>query len=232
MNSFQCYQILGVENDTPFKEVKSAYRTLALQLHPDKNTSEKDGKKFKMITEAYQVLRTEYKRTIHSKTHDSTNAWKYRERNSDNDQNFNSKKTWWGAKPTDKPPEQDWGRYTRYTETAYQDFWRYYEKVFWENYEKSRGETIKVEEVEEPKVQRDQRVDAEVDKSKCIGCCSCEIIAPNVFSVDKLARTNPKSSVINSAGASTERILDAAQTCPTKAISVTDAESKRRLFPW
>ena len=229
MNSFQCYQILGVENDAPFKEVKSAYRNLALHLHPDKNKQEKDGKKFKIVTEAYQFLRKEYKRTLNA-ARDST--LKYREKNSEKDHNFNSKKTWWGAKPTDKPPEQDWGRYTRYTETAYQDFWRYYEKVFWENYEKRREETIKVEEVEEPEVQRDQRVDAEVDKSKCIGCCSCETIAPNVFSVDKHARTNPKSSVKNSAGASPERILDAAQTCPTKAISVTDKESKRRLFPW
>jgi len=228
VNSFQCYQILGVQNDAPFKEVKSAYRNLVLQIHPDKNTQEKDGKKFKMITEAYQVLRKEYKRTLNA-TRDSM---KYREKNSEKDHNFNSKKTWWGAKPTDKPPEQDWGKYTKNTETAYQDFWRYYEKVFWENYEKRRGETVKVEEIEEPEVQKGQRVDAEVDKSKCIGCCSCETIAPNVFSVDKTARTNPKSSVINSAGASTERILDAAQTCPTKAISVTDLESKRQLFPW
>ncbi len=232
MNSYQCYQILGLKNDTPFKEVKSAYRTLALQLHPDKNTSEKDGKKFKMITEAYQFLRTEYKRAIHSKTDGSTNTWKYRERNSDKDHTFNSKKPWWGARPTDKPPEEDWGRYTRHTESAYQDFWRYYEKVFWENYERRKEETIRIEEVEEPEVQKEQRIDAEVDKSKCIGCCSCETIAPNVFSVDKHARTNPKSHVINSAGASAERILDAAQTCPTKAISVTDKESKRQLFPW
>lgn len=232
MNSFQCYQVLGVKNDAPFKEVKSAYRTLALQLHPDKNTSERDGKKFKMITEAYQILRTEYKKTI-SKTHNSHDSWKYTEKNSNNDYTFNSKKkNSWGAKHTDKPPEQDWSKYTRYTESAYQDFWRYYEKVFWENYEKAKGETIKVEESEEPEIPIEQKVDASVDKSLCIGCCSCETIAPNVFSVDKTTRTNPKSHVYNSAGAPAEKILDAAQTCPTKAISVTDKESQRRLFPW
>ncbi|HSB57555.1 MAG TPA: DnaJ domain-containing protein [Nitrosopumilaceae archaeon] len=228
MNSFQCYQILGLKNDTSFKEVKSAYRSLALQLHPDKNTSEKDGKKFKLVTEAYQILRTEYKRTI-KPSHDMKR--KYHEKNSQTDYTFNSK-NWWGAKPTDKPPEQDWGKYTRYAESAYQEFWRYYEKVFWETYEKSRAETAQVEEVEEPEVELKQQVTANVDKSLCIGCCSCEVMAPNVFYVDKNARTNPKSSVINSAGASPQRILDAAQTCPTKAISVTDAESKRRLFPW
>jgi ferredoxin len=231
MNSYQCYQVLGVQNDAPFKEIKSAYRTLALQLHPDKNTSEQDGKKFKMITEAYQFLRAEYKRTIASKTNSSSNNWKYTEKNSDKDYTFNSKKSW-GARHTDKVPEEDWSRYTKYTESAYQDFWRYYEKTFWENYERARGETIKIDEFEEPEVEKEQKVDAEVDKSLCIGCCSCETIAPNVFSVDKFARTNPKSHVYNSAGAPAEKILDAAQTCPTKAISVTDKESQRRLFPW
>lgn len=235
MNSFQCYQILGLKNDTSFKEVKFAYRTLALQLHPDKNTSEKDGKKFKIITEAYQFLRMEYKRTINPKTYGSTNdnSWKYHERNSDKDYTFNSKKKpWWGAKLTDKPPEEDWSRYTKHTESAYQDFWRYYEKNFWENYERRRGETIKVDEFEQPAVEKEQQVNADVDKSRCIGCCSCETIAPKVFSVDKHARINPKSHVINSAGASAEKILDAAQTCPTKAINVTDVESKKQLFPW
>lgn len=231
MNSFQCYQTLGLKNDVSFREVKSAYRILALQLHPDKNISEKDGQKFKMITEAYQFLRTEHKRMISYKTHGSTGSWKYREKNSDKDYTFNSKKKSWGARYSDKTPEQDWSRYTKYTESAYQDFWRYYEKVFWENYEKRRGET-KVDEPESPEIIKEQQVNADVDKSRCIGCCSCEIIAPDVFSVDKLVRINPKSHVINSAGAPAEKILDAAQTCPTKAISVTDAESKKQLFPW
>ena len=234
MNDYQSYQVLGLKNDAPFKEVKLAYRTLALQLHPDKNTSEKDGKKFKMITEAYQFLRAEYKRTIASKTQDfnSSNSWKYAEKNSDKGYTFDSKKKSWGARHTDKIPEEDWGRYTRYTESAYQDFWRYYEKTFWENYEKKRGESDKVDEFEQPEVEKEQQVNANVDKSLCIGCCSCETIAPTVFSVNKQARTNPKSHVFNSAGAPAEKILDAAQTCPTKAISVTDMESKKQLFPW
>jgi len=38
-------------------EVRSAYRRLALEYHPDKNISSKDDRKFKLITEAYQTLR-------------------------------------------------------------------------------------------------------------------------------------------------------------------------------
>ncbi|HSD04206.1 MAG TPA: DnaJ domain-containing protein, partial [Nitrosopumilaceae archaeon] len=37
MNSYQCHQVLGVKSDAPFKEIKSAYRRLALEYHPDKN---------------------------------------------------------------------------------------------------------------------------------------------------------------------------------------------------
>ncbi len=38
-------------------EIRNAYRRLALEYHPDKNISSKDGMKFKLITEAYQTLR-------------------------------------------------------------------------------------------------------------------------------------------------------------------------------
>ncbi|MGI0081849.1 MAG: DnaJ domain-containing protein [Nitrosopumilaceae archaeon] len=234
MNSYQCCQVLGVRNDAPFKEIKSAYRKLALQLHPDKNMSERDGKKFKTITEAYQILRAEYKRMVSYKSYDTPNAssQKYQEKSSKQDYTFNSKKqSWWGARPTDKPPEEDWGRYTRETESAYQDFWKYYEKTFWEYYERTRGENINVE-FEQQEVEEEIQVSTDVDKSLCIGCCSCETIAPTVFQIDKRARTNPKSYVINQRGASSEKILDAAQMCPTKAISVTDVDSKKQLFPW
>ena len=70
-----------------------------------------------------------------------------------------------------------------------------------------------------------------IDKSLCIGCCSCETIAPKVFSVDKLTHFNPKSTVYNLHGAKEEKIMDAAETCPTKAILVDDEDSGRRLYP-
>ena len=43
---------------------------------------------------------------------------------------------------------------------------------------------------------------------------------------------NPKSNVVNQNGASMEKIIDAAQTCPTKAIKVEERESGKRLFPY
>ncbi len=233
MNSHQCYQVLGITNAASFKEIKSTYRKLALQLHPDKNMSETDGKKFKMVTEAYQILRAEHKRAINSKSHASTNtnSWKHGD-NPNKDSTFTSrKKSWWGAKPTDKPPEAEWDKYTSETESAYKDFWKYYEKTFWEYYEKAAGKTTKVDEFEGTEKEENE-IYTNVDTSLCIGCCSCETMAPTVFEVDKNARVNPKSHVKNQRGATSERILDAAQMCPTKAIHVTDINSKKQLFPW
>ncbi len=71
----------------------------------------------------------------------------------------------------------------------------------------------------------------DVDKSLCIGCCSCEILAPNVFEINKETKSNPKSSVINQKGAGINKIMNAAETCPTKAISVKNIDTKERLFP-
>lgn len=229
MNSYQCYQILGVKNDASFKEIKSAYRQLALKFHPDKNMSEDDGKRFKMVAEAYQFLKTEYKRITH-KTHDSRNTSEYTGKNPNKEYDFNSQKQSWGARPGDSSPEEDWSRYTKQTENAYQDFWKYYEKTFWENYEKIRSDSkVEPEPIEQEK---ETLVSVDVDPSRCIACCSCETIAPSVFAVDKNVKVNPKSHVINERGAKFEKILDAAQTCPTKAISVKDKESERSLYPW
>lgn len=51
------YEILGVPKNASDKELKSAYRKLALQWHPDRNKTTEAEKKFKEINEAYEVLR-------------------------------------------------------------------------------------------------------------------------------------------------------------------------------
>lgn len=55
------YKALGVEKNASDSEIKKAYRKLAQQHHPD--TGKGDEKKFKEVTEAYEVLGDKQKRT-------------------------------------------------------------------------------------------------------------------------------------------------------------------------
>jgi molecular chaperone DnaJ len=51
------YEILGVNRDADEQAIKTAYRKLAHQYHPDKNHGNKDAEeKFKEASEAYEVL--------------------------------------------------------------------------------------------------------------------------------------------------------------------------------
>lgn len=50
------HAVLGVSKDADEKEIKKAYRRLALKYHPDRNSSPSAGKRFQEISEAYAVL--------------------------------------------------------------------------------------------------------------------------------------------------------------------------------
>ncbi len=68
------YAVLSVPSGATEKEIKTAYRKLAMQFHPDKNPgNEKAAKKFGLIKEAYEILhnsksRAAFDRKIHAST--------------------------------------------------------------------------------------------------------------------------------------------------------------------
>ena len=49
MNRIQAIQILMLNSDATFSDIKYAYRKLSLELHPDRNKNERDGKKLRNV---------------------------------------------------------------------------------------------------------------------------------------------------------------------------------------
>ena len=60
------YEILGITRTATLEEIKTSYRRLALKFHPDKNPGNQDAEeRFKLLSEAYQVLADTEKRQLY-----------------------------------------------------------------------------------------------------------------------------------------------------------------------
>ena len=63
MSKRDYYEILGVERDVSEKDLKKAYRRVAMKFHPDRNPDDADAEdKFKEASEAYEILSDAQKR--------------------------------------------------------------------------------------------------------------------------------------------------------------------------
>jgi curved DNA-binding protein len=70
------YKILGVPRGSGADDIKSAYRKLAMQYHPDRNPGNKQAEdRFKEINEAYQVLSDTKKRSRYDQLGESYSQW-------------------------------------------------------------------------------------------------------------------------------------------------------------
>ncbi|KAJ7261780.1 hypothetical protein B0H12DRAFT_1105708 [Mycena haematopus] len=60
------YKLLGIDKSAGEADIKSAYKKMALKWHPDRNKgSEESSKRFKEISEAFEVLSDSNKRAIY-----------------------------------------------------------------------------------------------------------------------------------------------------------------------
>ena len=83
------YKILEVSENEDISEIKKQYRKLAMKYHPDRNAGdERAAKKFREITEAYEVLSDEKKRKEYDCKRKNRNN---QPKNKNNKENFKSK---------------------------------------------------------------------------------------------------------------------------------------------
>ncbi len=72
LNEDDYYGILDISYACNDKQIKSAFRKLALQYHPDHNSSTEAEQKFKKILEAYEVLKDPRKRAAYNQFYHKT----------------------------------------------------------------------------------------------------------------------------------------------------------------
>jgi molecular chaperone DnaJ len=61
------YSLLNVSREAGSEDIKKAYRRLAMEYHPDRNSAPEAESKFKAITEAYEVLRDPEQRSLYDR---------------------------------------------------------------------------------------------------------------------------------------------------------------------
>ncbi|HXI03400.1 MAG TPA: ferredoxin [Candidatus Saccharimonadales bacterium] len=66
-----------------------------------------------------------------------------------------------------------------------------------------------------------------VDRPKCIGAANCTGMAPKTFQLDPAK----KAVVKDPAGHEDAILFEAAESCPTEAISLYDEKTGEKLFP-
>lgn len=68
MEKLDYYEVLGVSRDADGKTLKSAFRKLAMEHHPDRNQGDAEAeKKFKELSEAYDILKDEERRAAYDR---------------------------------------------------------------------------------------------------------------------------------------------------------------------
>ena len=214
------YTILGVSQYAKYREIKLAYRRLALKYHPDRNSSPVAEDAIKRINAAFEILSDRDKR----RQYDKAAVFNIIAHNKEKDQTES---------------------YSSYTHNDNSNSRVYSYSDHSSNTSNDYNANLKKDNKNDASVKSEKsttRTNNIFDKSKnrfhiiveptlCMAFGSCEILAPNVFVVEKDKMINPKARVESETGADFETIIAAAQTCPTKAIIIIDRYTGEQIYP-
>ena len=227
------YTILGVPETASYREIRAAFRRLAKKYHPDVNSSLFAEETIKKINAAFEVLSDKEKRRQYDRLYlnDNITVQKQKEQYKQNDNNtINSNDNYnkSQSKSEDKD-SNDWKNI--YLNRNYSSF--HTDTEYGKDYSKrsvkphgSQPSTITTDNLDTK-----SRYEIIVEPSLCMAFGSCETLAPKVFVVEKDKIFNPKAKVISEIGEDFDTILDAAQTCPTKAILIKDRNTGEYIYP-
>ena len=210
------YAILGVSQLAKYREIKAAYRRLALKYHPDRNSSPVSENSIKIINAAFEVLSDKDKRRQYDEK--LFNNILLHRKKEDTKSRISSSNA---------------GSSASYSDSDHNNSHHNYDNTYLIK-GKRNGVDVKSEEgssVRKRFGKTKGRYHITIEPSLCMAFGSCETLAPNVFEVDKNKMLNPKATVKSETGDDYESILDAAETCPTKAIIIRDRYTGRQIYP-
>ena len=210
------YAILGVSQYAKYREIKAAYRRLALKYHPDRNSSPFSENTIKIINAAFEVLSDKDKRRLYDeKLVNNIIVHRKKEETKSHTSSSHASSS------------------TAYSDSDYYISHDNYDNTYLRKgkrnglHVKSEGESSGRKTLGKTK----GRYHISIEPSLCMAFGSCETLAPNVFEVDKNKMFNPKATVKSETGNDFESILNAAETCPTKAIILRDRYTGKQIYP-
>jgi curved DNA-binding protein CbpA len=194
--------MLEVSEKATFLEIKRSYRRLARKYHPDRNRNSRSEENIKRLNQAYEVLSDKDKRRLYDS--EALLAQKVHETSNETINDLINQ-------PSHKVKEQ--------AESFASP----------KNLRKTQTNTLNpsISMLDVPR----SRFHIIIEPSLCLAFGGCETISPRVFTVDKNKRINPKVKVQSETADSLERIVLAAQACPTKAISIIDRYTGDQIYP-
>lgn len=212
MDESNYYKILGISENATQKDIKIAFRRLARKYHPDRNPTISD-ELMKTINIAFESLSDPDKRQVYDRSLKISKSKEISNADLSGDSNAAS----WDIESTSV--------YIHDQTMNYHDT----NELFSDRKESTTKSTYSDDESLPSFIK--SRYQIIVEPSLCLAFGSCEVLAPKVFVVEKHRQINPKAIVISETAENFDTIMDAAKTCPTKAIIIIDRYTGNCIYP-